>query len=99
MTRHGLLVGLALGLLLATVPSRSFGEADLDGNTTELIRELRANSPQLATEFERRLKQSLDEVERFKKGHVIIGRIVLEGEPGTPPVDPRAVTSQMVILQ
>jgi hypothetical protein len=99
MTRSRLLMGMALGFLLATAPERSFGQVDLDGNTTELLRDLRAKSPQLAEEFERHLKQSLDEVERFKKGHVMIGRIVLEGEPGSRPVDPRAVTSQMIILQ
>jgi hypothetical protein len=90
---------MALGLFLATAPSLSFGQAEYDGNTSELLRELRAKSPQLADEFERRLKQSLGEVEQFKRGHVIIGRIVLEGDQGARPPDPRAVTSQMNILQ
>lgn len=86
---------LCVMFALGAKPVHNFAEtATVDHSPEKTLAEIRKSKPQLADEFERRLKQSQSEIDTYKRGHVIFGRIVLDGGN-----DPRAVTSQMIVLE
>lgn len=81
-------------LTLVAFTSRLAGEDKEDEALKVLQAKLRESNPKLADEFDKRLKQSLKEVDQYKRGHVVFGRVEVEGDK-----DPRGVVSQMIILE
>jgi hypothetical protein len=55
---------------------------------------LKADKPKLAEEIEKRLKQAQERIAQINRGHIVFGRVHVEGD-----VDPRQVVAQMFILE
>jgi hypothetical protein len=73
--------------------------APLDASIDDLLKKLKGRKPQVAAEFQRRLDQARREIETSNRGHIVFGRIVLDGGKGAKSADARAVVSQMIILE
>jgi len=102
MTRRHVAGSIGMWLALALAIPCGFGqdskvdESTFDAKKKALLQRLRdnTNTAGIAREFEMRLLQAQREVESYKKGYIIVGRVALEKGQ-----DPRYVQSQMIILE